>query len=95
MRYLIAFLLLCSSVLAEDVFKPTGRYAESVSTPKRRWLAVFTASYCQPCQQWKRTQRQIVKDAGVFVREHDMGKAENNRLYGATIPRVPAYIVCD
>lgn len=95
-------LLTCSPVFGQftvterSEFTVTVRnHDETPPTPKRRWLAVFTASYCQPCQRWNRTQRQIVKDAGFFVREHDMGKAENKRLYGETIRRVPAYIVCD
>lgn len=46
MRYLIAVLMLVSSVAAEDIFKPTGRYA--VQFAQRQWYLV-SESWCQHC----------------------------------------------
>ena len=53
MRYLIAFLLLCSAVQSEDIFKPTGRYAvaETSSEPvaKRREWYLVSEPWCGSC----------------------------------------------
>ena len=53
MRYLIAFLLLCSVSFGEDIFKPTGRYAvaETTSEPlaKRREWYLVSEPWCGAC----------------------------------------------
>ena len=50
MRYFIACILLCSSGLAEDIFKPTGRFAEHPAKPttQRQWYLV-SEPWCGYC----------------------------------------------
>lgn len=61
----------------------------------KRYLAMFTASYCGPCQTWKRQQKPRVEAAGYTVREYEMTVTANLQLYGSRIPRYPGFVVVD
>lgn len=61
----------------------------------KRYLAMFTASYCGPCQTWKSTQKPKVESAGFTVREFEMTNAENREKYSDRISRFPTFVIID
>lgn len=61
----------------------------------KRYLAMFTASYCGPCQTWKRHQKSRVEAAGYTVIEYEMTLSENQQRYGSRIDGYPAFVVVD
>jgi len=54
-KYLLIALLLIASPVSAQQFEATGIYAQkqTVKVSGRRFLAMFTANYCGPCQSWK------------------------------------------
>lgn len=110
MRTLLAVLLLVScAASADDIFKPTGRYAVTVDSPaespktvspdppsqaSRKYLAMFTASWCGPCQDWKRNVLPRLKAAGYHVELIDMD-LPSSRKYLDNISRYPGFVACD
>lgn len=66
-------------------------------TPRRRsvFLAMWTASYCGPCQQWKRAVKPRLQANGIYVREYEMTDAKWQSRFGGRISSVPAFAVID
>lgn len=73
----------------------------SVSVPAPQWtspksyLAMFTATYCGPCQRWKNEQKSKVEQQGYTVREYEMTNSANQKQYGRKIRGYPAFVVID
>lgn len=61
----------------------------------KRYLAMFTAAYCRPCQDWKRDVKGDVERAGYTVIEYDMTVTANQQRYSDRIPRYPGFVVVD
>ena len=68
---------------------------KAVVRTNKRYLAMFTASYCGPCQTWKATQKKTIEDRGFVVREYEMTNQANSAKYGARIQSLPTFVVCD
>lgn len=66
-----------------------------VIQPRRTYLAMFTATYCGPCQRWKNAEKHKVEAAGYTVREFEMTNSANRSRYGNRIPGYPAFVVVD
>lgn len=62
---------------------------------RKRYLAMFTASYCGPCQTWKLQQKPRVVAAGYTVVEYEMTSAYNKQKYGSRISSYPTFVVID
>lgn len=63
---------------------------------RRPYLAMFTASYCGPCQRWKSYEKWKVEQAGYTVREYEMTDSSNATNYGPKMQGgYPAYAVID
>lgn len=77
-----------------QVFKPTQQ-APVVHPPKKRYLAMFTASYCGPCQQDKRTVVPQIERAGFLVKPVDMANRQTSLKYSKRINSFPSYVACD
>ncbi len=73
----------------------------SVSVPAPQWtspksyLAMFTATYCGPCQRWKSAEKWKVEQQGYTVREYEMTNSANQNQYGSKIRGYPAFVVID
>ena len=99
MRYLIALLFLLSPAIGQDIFQPTGRYAEP--SPAKHYLAMWTASYCGPCRNWKASEKAKIEAAGFRVVQYEMTKTENSRLYADAsrgdrqIKNLPTFVWCE
>ena len=61
----------------------------------KRYLAMFTASFCGPCRSWKSQQKPRVEAAGYTVLEYEMTVTANQQKYGDRIGRYPAFVVID
>lgn len=61
----------------------------------KAYLAMFTATYCGPCQQWKRAEKNKVEAAGYMVREYEMTNSAIRSRYEAKITGYPAFVVID
>lgn len=48
--------------LSEEIFKPTGRYAQQ--SKSGRYLVKFTADWCRPCIDWDANELPALKAAG-------------------------------
>lgn len=66
-----------------------------VEVPYRRYLAMFTASYCGPCQNWKATVYPQLRAAGYHVHFVEMTDPANAATYGAQIGSFPTFVACD
>lgn len=66
-----------------------------VEVPSRRYLAMFTASYCGPCQTWKATVYPQLRAAGYHVHFVEMTDPNNAATYGAQIGSYPTFVACD
>ena len=60
----------------------------------RKYLAMFTASWCGPCQDWKRNVLPRLKAAGYHVELIDMD-LPSSQQYRDNIPRYPGFVACD
>ena len=63
--------------------------------PRKRYLAMFTATYCGPCQTWKKQQKPSVEAAGYAVVEYEMTSAYNKQKYGNRVSSYPTFVVID
>ena len=61
----------------------------------KRYLAMFTASFCGPCQTWKRNTKPQLESTGYAVREIEMTNKANVTKFGKRISRFPAFVVVD
>jgi len=66
-----------------------------VAPSPRAYLAMFTATYCGPCQRWKNAEKHRIEAAGYTVREYEMTNSANRSRYGAKISGYPAFVVVD
>lgn len=66
-----------------------------VEVPSRRYLAMFTASYCGPCQNWKATVYPQLRAAGYHVHFVEMTDPNNAATYGAQVGSFPTFVACD
>lgn len=86
-------LFACSPALSEDVFKPTGRYAQGGSTTcnesSGRYLVCFSASWCSPCQAWKRSEQKKIEAAG-----HTVMIVEDGHVKWG-VERIPQFWIVD
>lgn len=73
-----------------EVVKPV----EAPRVP-RRYLAMFTATWCGPCQQWKRSTMPALEASGYTVRQVEMTDSANAAKYSRKIGRYPAFVVID
>lgn len=101
------FILMLLLLQPPQIFTATGVYASPhVESPPvvvaaapqpagRRYLAMFTAQYCTPCQNWKRDVKGVIEQAGYTVVEYDMTVAANQQRYSSRIPRYPGFAVVD
>lgn len=64
------------------------------SQASRRYLAMFTASWCGPCQDWKRNVLPQLKAAGYHVQLIDMD-LPGSQKYKSKVSRYPSFVVCD
>ena len=62
--------------------------------PSRKYLAMFTASWCGPCQNWKRTVLPQLEAAGYHVELIDMDLPSSHK-YRSKVSRYPSFVVCD
>jgi hypothetical protein len=76
----------------DPVSQPTVAEAPQVS---KRYLAMFTASFCGPCKTWKRNTKPQLESAGYVVREIEMTNQTNVANFGKRISRYPAFVVVD
>lgn len=81
-------LLILLALMVPPIFPPTGVYADH----KPNALVMFTASYCGPCQVWKRTVMPKLERDGITVILIDVTQA-GNQAYG--IKRLPTFWVVD
>lgn len=87
-------------VITETVTVQQPAPLQIVKTP-RRYLAMFTGSYCGPCQVWKRTHKHRVERAGFTVIEYEMTDERNQRKFGDAgrgnhqITSLPTFVVVD
>jgi len=65
-----------------------------VTVAKPDYVVMFTASYCQPCQQWKRTEKTKLKSRGIQVVEIEMTDPANYR-WRSQVSSYPTFWVCD
>lgn len=93
--------LLCGQFTVEvvqpftvEVVKPPVVVVEAPQ-PQRRYLAMFTATWCGPCQTWKRNVKPSVESAGHVVRLIEMTEPANCTKYGSRISRYPAFVAID
>lgn len=82
-------LLLLIAFFVPPLLPPTGRYAAKHEAPK---VVMFTASYCGPCQVWKRNVKPVLERDGIKVIEIDITQA-SNRAY--KIQRLPTFWIID
>lgn len=80
------------SVVTPDPPAVTEKPAAQVS-PKR-YLAMFTATWCGPCQQWKRTVKPQLESAGYTVVMIEMSDPGNVQKY-RRITAYPSFVACD
>lgn len=66
-----------------------------VRVSQKRWVAMFTASYCGPCQSWKASEKHKLESRGYFVREYEMTESKHRNKYGSRVSRYPTFVVCD
>lgn len=67
-----------------------------VQKHRRAYLAMFTATYCRPCQRWKNAEKWKVEAAGYTVREFEMTNRANAIQYGPKMQGgYPAFAVID
>lgn len=99
MRFAI---LLFACFQQADIFEATGIYSSpppvvvvEAPQPQRRYLAMFTATWCGPCQTWKRDVKPSVESAGHVVRPIEMTEQANCTKYGSRIARYPAFVAID
>lgn len=71
--------------------------AADPSPPKvsKRFLAMFTASYCGPCQSWKRSEKPKLEKSGYVVREYEMTVTRHQQKWGKKIRSYPTFVVVD
>ncbi len=62
---------------------------------QRRYLAMFTATYCGPCQEWKATVLKQLQAQGYHVELIEMTNKANAEKYGDVIKAYPSFVVCD
>lgn len=93
MRILFAFLLLLSPAIGQDIFQPTGRYAEPAESGC--YLMVFTTRTCGPCNRFRTNELQSILKAGHNVEVIDLDDEENNRLYSKDVSLVPTFWIVD
>lgn len=62
---------------------------------QRRFLAMFTAKWCGPCQNWKRNILPQLTAAGYYVQIHEMTDPAKQAKYGTRISRYPTFVACD
>lgn len=79
----------------ETRFKFSSKMPVEPAKPQRRYLAMFTANYCGPCQTWKRNTKPQLEAAGYTVQIIELTDPVNQKKYGRRISRVPTFIVCD
>lgn len=91
-----------------EIFSPTGKYAvqypqvlknvveikKEGQHSQRRYLACFSASWCGPCQQWKRSVLPQLRAAGYHVELIDMDQP-SSQMYKSKITRYPGFAVID
>lgn len=110
MKLLFA-LLFCLQQDSPQIFQATGKFAPEVIkvkvieqkplSPKKleksnkRYLAMFTASWCNPCKNWKRTTKAQIEAAGYTVIECEMTDPENKRKYSRKISSYPTFVAVD
>ncbi len=78
-----------------DIFKPVAEAPAPQWTSPKAYLAMFTATYCGPCQRWKSAEKWKVESAGYTVREYEMTNSANRTQYGSKIAVYPAFVVID
>lgn len=85
-------LLACSPALSEDIFKPTGRFAQAETTSPQsgRYLVKFTGEHCPPCKTWDRYELPILKAAGITPTVVD---STNGNTWGVT--SLPTFWIVD
>lgn len=77
MRYLIAILIICSisTAVGEDIFKPTGRYAEKSveikSTDLNFKLQIWKAVWCTACPKGLEEAQAAASELGITLEEID------------------------
>lgn len=62
---------------------------------RARYLAMFTASYCGPCQSWKASEKPKLERNGYVVREYEMTVTRNKQKWGDKIRSFPTFVVVD
>jgi len=107
MQFILA-VLVC--LQPPQIFNATGDYAPEAATAEvvvvkpaevvvpqtgKRYLAMFTASYCGPCQQWKARQKKDVERRGYTVIEYEMTVSANAQKYGDRVSLYPTFVVVD
>ncbi len=99
MKTLLMALLLIASTAVAQQFEATGVYAQKqtvkVSPSGRRFLAMFTASYCGPCQSWKASEKPKLENNGYVVQEYDMTVTRHKQMWGGRIRSLPTFVVVD
>ena len=94
-------MLLLACFQQAEIFEATGVY--SVQTPPvvvevrkpRRSLAMFTASWCGPCQTCKKTVIPKIEAAGYTVQIIEMTDQANLKRFSKQIARYPTFVALD
>jgi thiol-disulfide isomerase/thioredoxin len=62
---------------------------------RKTFLAFFTATYCGPCQSWKKKNKAAIESKGYVIREIEMTVSENKERYKKKVSSFPTFVVCD
>ncbi len=99
-RILIALFVYAAPASAQEfIVEVIPQFTVTVEQPVRatpkRWVAMFTTSYCGPCQSWKASEKHKLESRGHFVREYEMTESKHRNKYGSRVSRYPTFVVCD
>lgn len=83
-----ATLLLLTLFQSADLFPVTAKEEKPAAKESGRYLVVFTASWCGPCQQWKANERPKLQ--GVSITTVDI---DEQKQWGVTT--VPTFWIVD
>jgi len=89
--------LVAIAVEPPQIFAPTGVHSEAAkifveTTTEKPWLVMFTATWCGPCQNWKRSSKpRAISSAGFQIVYVDIDQQPKWKTAGKKLPAVDRY----